>query len=233
MDLAEQDALRAIESEARFRCRDHDPAHDVAHLQRVVANARLIVDRERDAADHLDEFVIYAACWLHDVVQLPKGSGPPGESARRSADFAKGFLRELGIDAARAEHAAAAVRTHSYSGGERPASAEAGIVQDADRLDALGAVGIARLFSVAGTLDSAFYHPDDPLAESRPLQDARYALDHIPAKLLKLPALMTTDAGRAIGQERAEFVRAYRDQFLREAGMEVIPRSPVRSERSS
>ena len=218
MDRAERDLLSQIEAEARDRCRDHDPAHDAAHLERVLANARLILRLEAEPSTQPDEFVIFAACWLHDVVQLPKGTGRPGESARQSADFARHYLCELGIPDHRAAHVADAVRTHSYSGGEKPASNEAGIVQDADRLDALGAVGTARLFSVAGTLESALYHPDDPLAESRPLEDAIYALDHIPAKLLKLPDQMNTAAGRSIARERADYIVEYRDQFLREIG---------------
>ena len=218
MDRAERDLLSQIEAEARDRCGSHDPAHDAAHLERVVANARLILRHEAESLPRLDAFVILAACWLHDVVQLPKGTGLPGESARRSADISRRLLNDLGVSDRRAAHVAGAVRTHSYSGGERPASPEAAIVQDADRLDALGAVGIARLFSVAGTLESALYHPADPLAESRPLEDARYALDHIPAKLLKLPEQMNTAAGRSIARERADYILEYRDKFLREIG---------------
>ncbi len=176
----------------------------------------LLIKRECSNACRLDEFVVIAACWLHDIVQFPKGTGQPGESARRSAEFAAQCLKELEVDQDRVTHIAAAVRTHSYSGGEGPATLEAAIVQDADRLDALGAVGIARLFVVAGTLASALYHPDDPRAEQRPLEDARYALDHISTKLVKLPGLMNTVTGRRIAEERLTYLLAYRDQFFSE-----------------
>jgi len=217
MGRSDRQLLAAVAARARELCRRHDAAHDVAHLQRVVTNATLILDSVPSSAEP-DEFVVHAACWLHDVVQLPKGSGAPGESARRSADFAACLLAELGLAPERAAHVAAAVRTHSYSGGERPETLEAGIVQDADRLDALGAVGIARLFVIAGKLDSALHHPDDPRATERPLEDARYALDHIAAKLVKLPELMNTDAAREIADERLAYVLAFRDQFLGEIG---------------
>ena len=218
MGRSDRQLLAAIETQARELCHNHDAAHDAAHLMRVVANARLILACERTATPDLAAFVIFAACWLHDVVQLPKGSGRPGESARRSAACARALLEQLGVDQERAGHVAAAVRTHSYSGGERPATLEAAIVQDADRLDALGAVGVARLFVVAGTLGSALYHLDDPRAERRPLADARYALDHITTKLVKLPDLMNTASARRIADERLVYILAYRDQFLSEVG---------------
>lgn len=218
MDQTDRETLSVVEAHARSLHAGHDPAHDVAHVMRVVGNARRIVEEEHAGGSELDEFVIYAACWLHDAVQLPKNSGQPGESARRSADLAARYLLQLGIDEQRSAHVAAAVQTHSYSGGERPATPEAGIVQDADRLDALGAVGLARMFAVAGTLESALYHPDDPLGESRQLEDARYALDHIPAKLVKLPELMNTAAGRRIAQDRVAYLLSFRDQFIQEIG---------------
>lgn len=216
MERVERELLAAIEVRSRDLCRHHDAAHDVAHIQRVCANATRIIERERTDATNPNRFVVLAACWLHDVIQLPKGAGEPGESARRSSDYACNLLDELGVEPDIAKHIADAVRTHSYSGGEKPATLEAAIVQDADRLDALGAVGIARLFIVAGTLESALYHPDDPLARERPLEDSRYALDHIATKLVKLPGLMNTASARQIAGDRLDYLLAYRDQFMHE-----------------
>ncbi len=220
MEQAELQLLQAIEGHARDLCSAHDPAHDIAHVQRVVNNARTILAEERAAGASLDEFVVLAGGWLHDIVQLPKDSGLPGESARRSAEQALVYLDALGVGAGRARHIATAVRTHSFSGGERPQTIEAAIVQDADRLDALGAVGLARLFAVANEMRSQLYDPADPLAENRPLDDKRYALDHIATKLLKLPELMTTPTARQLARSRATYLIDYRDQFLREIGWE-------------
>lgn len=214
MEPVERELLASIAERASELCAGHDPAHDIAHVRRVVTNAQTILKHE-DAA-RVDEFVTLAACWLHDIVQRPKGTGAPGEAARRSADRALEILDELGVDPDRARHIADAVRTHSYSGGEQPATLEAAIVQDADRLDALGAIGLARLFAVAGELRSSLYHPDDPLARTRPLDDRRYALDHIDAKLLKLPALMTTPTARRLAAERAAFLLEFRERLLGE-----------------
>lgn len=167
----------------------------------------------------INAFVVEAACWLHDVVQLPKGSGPAGESARRSAVTARDFLTGLGVEASQVEAVAHAVEAHSFSGGLRPETIEAAIVQDADRLDALGAVGIARLWVTGVSLGGTLYDRADPTGARRNLDDRAYGLDHIERKLLRLPDTMNTASGRAEARRRAEFVRRYRDEFLRELGI--------------
>ena len=86
-------------------------------------------------------------------------------------------------------------------------------MQDADRLDALGAVGLARCFMVGGALGHDFYDPNDPFCETRPPDDATYALDHFYEKLLELPETMQTDAGRAEAQRRVQFMRIYLDRL--------------------
>lgn len=181
-------------------------------MRRVVANTLNILNGEPGA----DRFITLAAAWLHDIVQLPKGSGEPGESARRSAGEATVFLASLGIDEATVDKIAGAIASHSFSGGLRPDSIEAAIVQDADRLDAIGAIGIARLWATAAVLGSQLHHPDDPAALSRDLADREYGLDHIPAKLLKLPDLMNTETGKRIAIDRATYVAEFRDRFLAE-----------------
>lgn len=210
--------LHQIETFARARCREHDQAHDALHLTRVITNARRLIEAEAAAGRNVDSFVVEAACWLHDVVQLPKGAGPPGESARQSACEAAGFLADLGLDEQTVAAITHAIKVHSYSGGLRPQTIEAAIVQDADRLDALGAVGIARLWIVAATTPGMFYDELDPKADSRRLDDRRFDLDHISVKLLKLPSTMNTDTGRRIAQQRADFAKTYRDTFLAEIG---------------
>ena len=211
--------LSEIEAFARERCADHDTAHDALHLSRVMANARLLADAERAASASVDSFVVEAACWLHDVVQLPKGMGPAGESARQSATIARTFLADRGVEPARIDAIAHAVEAHSYSGGMRPATIEAAILQDADRLDALGAVGIARLWVTGVSLGGALHHDHDPAGTARELDDRAFSLDHIERKLLRLPATMNTASGRSEAQRRAEYVRQYRDEFLRELGV--------------
>lgn len=211
--------LTEIEAFARERCAELDTAHDALHLSRVLANARLLIDAERAAGATVDAFVVEAACWLHDVIQLPKGTGPAGESARQSASIARAFLTERSVKPSLIDATAHAVEAHSYSGGMQPSTIEAAILQDADRLDALGAVGIARLWVTGVSLGGALHHDSDPAGQARQLDDRAYSLDHIERKLLRLPATMNTDSGRIEAQRRAEYVRQYRDEFLRELGV--------------
>jgi len=211
--------LDEIEEFARVRCAGLDTAHDALHLSRVLANARLLIDAERAAGETVEAFVVEAACWLHDLVQLPKGSGPAGESARQSAAVARAFLAERGVEAPTIDAIAHAVEAHSYSGGMRPATIEAAILQDADRLDALGAVGIARLWVTGVGLGGALHHDGDPAGTARELDDRAYSLDHIERKLLRLPTTMNTVSGRQEAERRSGFVQQYREEFLRELGV--------------
>lgn len=202
-----------------FACRQvalHDSAHDVLHLSRVVTNAGALTAAERAAGTEVDDLVVELACWLHDVVQIEKGTGPPGEAARLSASIAREFLVATGVAKATCDAVSHAVEAHSYSGGLRPETIEAAIVQDADRLDALGAVGIARLWVTGVSLGGALYHRGDPAGAKRELDDRAFGLDHIERKLLRLPETMNTASGRREAIRRADVVRKYRDDFLRE-----------------
>lgn len=87
-----------------------------------------------------------------------------------------------------------------------PQSIEAKIVQDADRLEALGAIGLARVFAVSGALGVALFNADDPFADARALDDRAFALDHFQTKLLRLPDTMQTDVGRELAHHNADFL---------------------------
>ena len=91
-------------------------------------------------------------------------------------------------------------------------------MQDADRLDAIGMVGAARCFYIAGRMGSSLYDPLDPLAEHRPLDDKAFALDHLEVKLFGLVDTMNTATGRAIAAERAEWMASFRTRLLSELG---------------
>ena len=95
---------------------------------------------------------------------------------------------------------------------------EAKILQDADRLDAIGVIGAARCFYIAGRMGSALYDWRDPHAENRPLDDKAHALDHLEVKLFPLVARMQTATGRAMAETRAERLRRHRADLLEEAG---------------
>jgi uncharacterized protein len=189
-----------------------DGAHDINHLHRVWGNAQALMRHH----EHADALVVLAACYLHDLVNLPKNHPERAFASRQSAALARITLAELDFPPDRLESVAHAIETHSFSAAIPPRTIEAQIVQDADRLDALGAVGLARLFYIAGQMNSALAHPDDPLAVSRTLDDRAYALDHISVKLARLPDMMQTEAGQALGKERLAALTGFREAFAAE-----------------
>ena len=195
-----------------------DGAHDLGHLARVWANAQAIATDEAERGIAVDLAVLEAAVWFHDLVNLPKDHPDRARASTFSAEAAVRILQDEGFDPARLPAVAHAIAAHSFSAGIAPETPEARILQDADRLEALGAVGLARMFVVAGAMGRAIADPDDPLARNRPLDDRAFALDHLETKLFRLPARMQTAAGRALAEERADWLRGFRDRLLREMG---------------
>lgn len=190
----------------------NDPAHDATHLQRVWATAQVLLREHPEA----DAQVVHAACMWHDCVNLPKNHPQRAQASHMAAQKAIHALREQGFPEHKIAAVAHAIEAHSFSAGIPPKSMEAQIVQDADRLDALGPVGIARMFSVGAQLGRALAHPSDPLALQRALDDGAYTLDHIAVKLTALPASMQTAAGRSLGAERLAWVLSFRDAFAQQ-----------------
>ena len=190
-----------------------DSAHDLGHLSRVLRMARRIAARE---GAH-DPLVLTAAALLHDMVSVPKDHPDRSCASSLAAAAAAELLEELGMQPARVAAVAHAILARSFSAGVEPLTPEARAVQDADRLDALGAIGVARCFAVSGALGRALADPEDPLAEHRPLDDARWVLDHFQTKLLRLPDTMRTVAGRHLAVERAAFLRDFMQRFAAES----------------
>lgn len=191
-----------------------DPGHDLAHVRRVVAWARRLGE-----AEGADLGVVVPAAWLHDVVTVAKDSPDRARASRIAADHAADWLRQRGFPADRVAAVAHAVEAHSFSAGIAPETVEAAVVQDADRLDALGAVGLARMYAMSAVFGSQVLHPDDPVPSeppTRPLDDRQWATDHVFVKLLRLPATMQTAAGRAEAERRAAFLRVFLGELRRE-----------------
>lgn len=203
---------------------DTDGSHDAGHLLRVVGNCERIIDGERRAGRAPDRQVILAAALLHDLVNVPKDSDDRDKaslySARRAVEFFRGTDT---FDEAQLELLFEAIETHSYSRGVPPESLEAKIVCDADRLEVLGAIGLARVFHVGGQLDRPIAHPVDPFAEDRELDDSRYAIDHFFRKLLKVRDRMRTETGRALADRRHERLVDYLRAFADEVGVHWSP----------
>jgi uncharacterized protein len=188
-----------------------DGSHDIAHILRVFRNAMRI-----HAAEGGDGRVLAAAVLLHDCVAVEKNSPLRAQASRLAADKASQVLADLGWSEAKRAAVAHAVTAHSFSANVTPETLEAKILQDADRLDAIGMVGAARCFYIAGRMGSGLYDPADPLATNRPLNDKAFAIDHFETKLFKLADGFQTEAGRALAQERHARLKTVLDLFLDE-----------------
>ena len=189
-----------------------DSAHDFQHIKRVYKNAEVIGRREG-----ADMKILLPAALLHDLVVYPKGSAKTSKSADDSADMAEKLLKSYRYPQDEIDKICYCIRTHSYSKRLVPATLEAKILQDADRLDALGAIGIARTFSVGGSERRSFYNPDDPFwKSSRELDDREWTLDHFRTKLLKLKDSMHTKTAKEMAQERARFMELFIKQLQKE-----------------
>lgn len=113
-----------------------------------------------------------------------------------------------------------AIEAHSFSANVKPITLEAKILQDADRLDAIGHIGIARCFYVSGRMSRAIYDPNDPKATNRPLDDNQFAIDHFYTKLLRLAGSFQTDTGRQLSVKRHEIMKNFVDGLLNEIATE-------------
>lgn len=190
-----------------------DPAHDSGHLLRVAAwTLRL-------GGDAVDAREAIAAALLHDAVHVPKDSPDRARASERAAEFAAARLGVLGFEPEAVARIADAVRDHSFSRGAVPATPLGCALQDADRLEALGAIGLLRTISTGVRMGGTWFHPDDPFARDREPDDTKYAVDHFFTKLLGLPASMRTEAGRAEAKHRVALLRTFLASLADEIGI--------------
>lgn len=191
-----------------------DASHDLSHFRRVHTMAMYIAEREEEESDDL---VMMAAAYFHDVVNPPKNSPLRSKASRMAAEKAEEILTEMNFPSEKIPAVKHAIETHSFSANIPPETIEAKIIQDADRMESLGAIAIARTMYVSGRLGRPLFHPEDPLAENgRELDDKEYGLDHFEVKLLKLPDMMQTKTGREIARSRADYLVDFRDQLVKE-----------------
>ena len=200
-----------------------DLAHGWEHVQRVYTLA-LSLAKEEGA----DRFVVGMAALMHDLGRTtPRdGDGTDSTQTEHHADLSVSLARELlnsyAVPSEKEEAILHAIAAHSYSRSIEPMTLEAGIVRDADRLDALGATGILR-WAITGTLrrndQTRTYHSNDPFAEHHIPDDTRYMLDHFYTKLFKLADTMTTQTGRALARQRTAFMRQYLEELRKELEM--------------
>jgi uncharacterized protein len=200
-------------SEIRPMYRGADPAHDFSHILRVYRNARIIGEEEG-----ADMRVLLLAALLHDVGSEKKHTTKQGESEDPGKSAVGAFLEAVGLEEAARDKVQYAVDVHRFSKGIVPVTLEARVLQDADRLDALGAIGIARVFLTGGTLGRELYSPDDPFCQARKPDDRKWNLDHFYKKLLKLESGMHTKSAKRLAAGRTKVLRRYLQDLEEEIG---------------
>jgi uncharacterized protein len=196
-----------------------DPGHDLGHSLRVALwTLRL-------GADHIDRREAVAAALLHDAVNLPKDSPRRSSASALSAELANGVLPGAGFGAEATIRICEAIEDHSYSRGAVPRSALGRALQDADCLEALGALGVLRTASCGVRFGARYFDLQDPWAKDRALDDRRFTIDHFFVKLLRLETTLHTETGRAEARRRTAFMRAFLSELAEEIG-EVLAGEP-------
>ena len=209
--IARDPALSSLLSRVQARLVD-DPGHDLGHCLRVALwTIRL-------GGEAVDRRCAVAAALLHDLVNPPKSSPERRHASELSAAAAREILPELGFDVSSVDSVALAIRDHSFSRGVVPESLLGKALQDADRLEALGAIGILRTVSAGVRMGARYFDPEDPWARNRALDDRTYTIDHFFTKLLGLAATMNTEQGRLEADRRARFLRSFLSQLGNELG---------------
>ena len=200
--------LESLKKIAKKILKKNDPAHDFEHVMRVYRNAEKLCNTETG-----NKKLILSSVLLHDIIK----SKNQKNSAEKSAKLAEKILKANNFSSDEIDIITDAIREHSFSKGRIPSTPEGKILQDADRLDAIGAIGLARVFSFSGSNNRPFYDPKDPFSKNRNLNDNKWALDHFFEKLLKLEAKMNTKTGKLLAKRRTKTLK----NFLKEMKNEI------------
>lgn len=188
-----------------------DAAHDLEHIRRVVKTATMLAHTEG-----ADLTVVLPAAWLHDCVIVPKDSPLRPHASTMAAEKAITFLTQIAYPTHVFDAIYHAIEAHSFSANIPPRTWEAQVVRDADRLDAIGAIGVARCLMLGGAMGRPLYAADDPFGHTRQFDDTTNVIDHFYCKLLRLADGMMTEAGRIEAQRRTAFMQQFLEQLRTE-----------------
>lgn len=200
IDIATEEKLKTfIKSEMK-----QDLAHDMNHVLRVVNNAKSLCAKENAIFE-----VVVPAAYLHDCFSFEKNHPERSKSSVMAAKKAILFLKSISYPEIYFDGISHAIEAHSYSANIQATTIEAKIVQDADRLDALGAIGISRCLQVSTKLNRPLYHHEDPFCLIRTPDDSNFAIDHFYTKLLNIENAMNTDSAKIEAKKRTTFMKDF------------------------
>jgi uncharacterized protein len=189
----------------------NDPAHDFNHIMRVYKNAQKLCKKEK-----VNQKLLLSAVLLHDIVSYSKSDKRSKLSSQKSSEEAKKILKKLNFTSEEIKIVSEAIHDHSFSRGKTPKTLEGKVLQDADRLDAIGAIGIARVFAVGGSEKRPFYNNVDPFCKTHNPDDEIWTLDHFYTKLLKLESLMNTNSAKFEAKKRTKFLNSFLSELKKE-----------------
>lgn len=185
-----------------------DAAHDIKHVKRVVKTAKQLCDEE-----NADIAIVLPAAYLHDCFTYPKDHPNRKQSSAIAAKKAIAYLESIQYPQHYHDAIAHAIEAHSFSASIRPNTLEAQIVQDADRLDALGAIGVTRCIQVSTHFNAQLYNDNDMFAKERELNDKQFTVDHFQTKLFKIVDTMNTESAKLEANKRKAFMQTYLKQL--------------------
>lgn len=197
-------ALKKLENEVKKRMTKNDPAHDFQHVMRVYANAKKICRKEK-----VNTKLVLCAALLHDIVSFPKSDKRSKIASTKSSIEAKKILKKFSFSPNDIKIITNAIENHSFSKNKISNTLEGKILQDADRLDAIGAIGIARTFAVSGTENRSFYNTWDPFCSKREPNDQNWAIDHFYRKLMLLVSKMNTKSAKIEAKRRTKILKKF------------------------
>lgn len=190
--------------------------HDFFHTLRVFGLAQTIAAEEQKQ-NNVDLEMVKLIALLHDVDDRKLSP-----ETCENLDRARAFLTENGVENDRIERIVKGIKQISFKGTDsvRPDTIEAQCVQDADRLDAIGAIGIARTFAFGGSRGSEMYNPDEPprlnMDAEAYAKTRSHTINHFYEKLLLLKAMMNTETGRQMAAHRHAYMESFLDEFYAE-----------------
>ncbi|XLS29415.1 HD domain-containing protein [Flavobacteriaceae bacterium M23B6Z8] len=194
--------------------KDAEGGHDWFHIQRVFNNTLLIAKDEE-----VDPLIVALGALLHDIADSKFHDGDEAKGPL----LARSFLESINVKEAVVVHVENIIKHISFKGGNQKQSfysKELAVVQDADRLDAIGAVGIARAFNYGGFKNRALYDPDIPpnlnMTKEEYKKSTAPTINHFYEKLLLLKDRMNTKTGRQLAAQRHKFMENYLKQFYKE-----------------
>ncbi|QAA33305.1 HD domain-containing protein [Clostridium manihotivorum] len=200
---------------AKEKIGSNDPSHDINHALRVLNNAEIICNKEGGDMD-----IVIPAALFHDIICYQKNSQKSALSSKHSADMAADILKNFKeYNSSKIAMVYEAIEKCSFSKGIIPNFLEGKIVQDADRLEATGAISIMRTFCSAGLMKSSLYNVNDPFCVERVPNGKQYALDLFYSRLLKIKNTMNTETGRILAEERSLVLDQFLDSLRRELGI--------------